>query len=303
LLRSLVMLTLLSIQDFMSKALRGDTDVPPSVLEEFAEDCRAATADQLSRKKREWRIRMSGLGRPVCQQILDKQGVEESMSYNTLFRFLFGDITESIVMLIMKEAGVDIVDYQRPVSLDLDGVTVNGTLDVIIRDEAGVEKVWDIKSASDYAYKSKFTGFEGYEGIKKDDPFGYVMQGFLYAEAAGMPFGGWIVVNKSSGEVACVDVPDWCQEDKEEYLAEAKRRVKLLTDPNVKPLKPFPDTFETYKRKGEVIRTGNKVLAKECNLCGFRHHCWPNAELHPKVTSAAKNPPKVWYTRLKKKEM
>ena len=158
-------------------------------------------------------------------------------------------------MLIMKEAGVDIVDYQRPVSLDLDGVTVNGTLDVIIRDEAGVEKVWDIKSASDYAYKSKFTGFEGYEGIKKDDPFGYVMQGFLYAEAAGMPFGGWIVVNKSSGEVACVDVPDWCQEDKEEYLAEAKRRVKLLTDPNVKPLKPFPDTFETYKRKGEVIRT------------------------------------------------
>jgi len=297
------MLTLLSIQDFMSKALRGDTSVPPSVLEEFAEDCRAATADQLSREKRKWRIRMSGLGRPVCQQILDKQGVEETMSYNTLFRFLFGDITEAIVMLIMKEAGVDIVDYQRPVSLDLDGVTINGTLDVIIRDESGVEKVWDIKSASDYAYKSKFTGFEGYEGIKKDDPFGYVMQGFLYAEATGMPFGGWIVVNKSSGEVACVDVPDWCQEDKEEYLEEAKRRVKLLTGPSVKPFKPFPDTFETYKRKGEVIRTGNKVLSKECNLCGFRHHCWPNAELHSKVTSAAKNPPKVWYTRLKKTEM
>ena len=87
------------------------------------------------------------------------------------------------------------------------------------------------------------------------------------------------------------------------YIAEAKRRVKLLTDPNVKPLKPFPDTFETYKRKGEVIRTGNKVLAKECNLCGYRHHCWPDAEIHPKVTSAAKNPPKVWYTRLKKKEL
>ena len=297
------MLTLLNIQDFMSRALRGDTDVPPSVLQEFAEDCRASTETQLSRKKGEWRIRMSGLGRPICQQILDKQGIEESMSYNTLFRFLFGDITESIIMLIMKEAGVDIVDYQRPVELDLDGIVVKGTLDVIIRDESGVEKVWDIKSASDYAYKSKFTGYEGYEGIKKDDPFGYVMQGFLYSEAVGMPFRGWIVVNKSSGEVAVVEVPDWCQEDKEEYLAEAKRRVKLLTDPNVKFSKPFPDTFETYRRKGEIIRTGNKVLAKECNLCGYRHHCWPDAQLHGKVTSAAKNPPKVWYTRLKNKEM
>ena len=78
------MLTLLKIQDFMSRALRGDTDVPPSVLKEFAEDCRASTASQLTREKREWRPRMSGLGRPLCQQILDKKGIEEAMSYNTL---------------------------------------------------------------------------------------------------------------------------------------------------------------------------------------------------------------------------
>ena len=102
--RRLTMLTLLKIQDFMSRALRGDTDVPPSVLQEFAEDCKASTADQMARTKREWRLRMSGLGRPVCQQILDKHGIEESMSYNTLFRFLFGDITESIVMLIMESS-------------------------------------------------------------------------------------------------------------------------------------------------------------------------------------------------------
>ena len=278
------MLTLLSIQDFMSKALRGDTDVPPSVLEEFAEDCRA-TADQLRRTKGEWRIRMSGLGRPVCQQILDKQGIEESMSYNTLFRFLFGDITESIIMLIMKEAGVDIVDYQRPVELDLDGVTVKGTLDVIIRDESGVEKVWDIKSASDYAYKSKFTGFEGYEGIKKDDPFGYVMQGFLYSEAAGMPFGGWIVVNKSSGEVACVEVPDWCQEDKEEYLEEAKRRVKLLTDPDVKFLsririhsKPTGVRAKTYAQATRFLQKSATCAATGITA-GLTPSCIPKLHL------------------------
>ena len=145
----------------MSKALRGETDIPPSVLKEFSKECEESTASQLTRNKREWRLRMSGLGRPICQQILDKQGVEESMSYNTLFRFLFGDITESIMMLIMREAGVEVVDYQKEVELDLDGVTVRGTLDVILRDEMGQDKVWDIKSASDYAFKQKFTGFEG----------------------------------------------------------------------------------------------------------------------------------------------
>ena len=29
-----------------------------------------------------------------------------------------------------------------------------------------------------------------------------------------MPFGGWIVVNKSSGEVAVVEAPEWQEQDK-----------------------------------------------------------------------------------------
>ena len=41
------MLTLLNIQDFMSRALRGDTDVPPSVLQEFAERIVAQDQDAI----------------------------------------------------------------------------------------------------------------------------------------------------------------------------------------------------------------------------------------------------------------
>ena len=55
------------------------------------------------------------------------------------------------------------------------------------------------------------------------------MQGFLYAEAMGMPFGGWLVVNKSSGEILEVPVPEWHDTDKHKYLEEAKRRVKVQT--------------------------------------------------------------------------
>ena len=296
------MLTLLRIQDFMSQAVQGDTNVSLSSLDAFVEECKEAAKRQLSREKGAWRIRMSGIGRPVCQQILDKRGIREEMEYNSMFRFLFGDFTESILMLVMREAGVDIVDYQKPVELEIAGHKVKGTLDVIIRDEVGVEKVWDIKSASDWAFKNKFTNYGGYEKMKEDDPFGYLMQGFLYSEASGLPFGGWIVVNKSSGEVAVVEAADWSGEDKKHYLQLAENRIQILAqdDPEFVRIK---DVFETHKKDGTVIRTGNKVLARQCQLCGFRKHCWPDAQLHARVTSRAKSPPLEWYSKLKIKEV
>ena len=297
------MLTLLKIQDYLLKAGQGDVKVSLPNLSQFAADCEESARKQLSRERGDFRIRMSGLGRPLCQQVLEKHGIKEEMDYNALFRFFFGDLTEAALMLVMREAGVDIVDFQKAVDLTIDGVLVKGTLDVIIRDELGQEKVWDVKSASDWAYKYKFTGMGGYDKLKEDDPFGYVMQGFLYAESVGLPFGGWIVVNKSDGQVAMVEVPDWSEDDKAEYLEDAKKRVRFLSNPEVKPFKPYKPEAETYRRDGVIIDTGNKLLPRECNLCGYRYHCWPNAVLHNRVTSRAKNPPQVWYSVLKKKSI
>jgi hypothetical protein len=99
-----------------------------------------------------------------------------------------------------------------------------------------------------------------------------------------------------------VEVPDWKQEDKKEYLKDAERRVRILTNPDSKVVK-LDTEFETYRSNGEVIRTGNKTLAKQCSMCGYRSHCWPDAVLHDKITSKAKNPPQVWYSTLKKKAL
>ena len=297
------MLTLLKLQDFLLKATGGDVKVSPNNLQIFADDCKESAAKQLARERGAFRLRMSGLGRPLCQQVLDKHGIKEEMEYNALFRFLFGDLTEAAMMLMMREAGIEIVDFQKEVELKIAGVIVKGTLDVILRDETGQDKVWDIKSASDWAFNYKFIGLGGYDKLKEDDPFGYLMQGFLYSEAVGLPFGGWIVVNKSSGLIAVVEVPDWSQDDKEHYLKDAAERVKFLNNPDVKPFKPFKPIAETYKNKGEIISTGNKLLPRECNLCGYRHHCWPKAILHDRVTSRAKSPPQVWYSTLKRVEL
>ena len=286
----------------MQKATRGEVTVSPSAIKDFAKECEESVEKQLN-KKRKFSIRMSGLGRPLCQQLLDRQGMKEDMDYNALFRFLFGDLVESVMVLIMEQAEVEIVAKQKPVKLTIAGHEVTGTLDLILRDEMGVEKVWDVKSASEWAFKFKYTGFGGYDKIKEDDPFGYVMQGHLYGEATGLPFGGWIVVNKSSGELAMVEAPDWQTEDRKEYLKDAERRVKRLLDPDTKFVKPFKSEFETYKVKGEVIRTGNKTLPKICSMCGYRSHCWSKSQLHDKVTSKAKATPKIWYDVLKKKAL
>jgi hypothetical protein len=229
--------------------------------------------------------------------------MKEEMDYNALFRFMFGDLVESVVVLIMEQADVEIIDKQKSVELEIAGQKITGTLDLIVRDETGTDKVWDVKSASEWAFKFKYTGYGGYDKIKEDDPFGYVMQGHLYGEATGLPFGGWIVVNKSSGEIAMVEAPEWQEEDRKAYMKDAERRVKRLIDPSNEFVKPYKSEFETYKLKGEHIRTGNKTLHKICSMCGYRSHCWGNAQLHPKVTSKSKTAPKIWYDVLKKKEL
>ena len=170
---------------------------------------------------------MSQLGKPICQQLLEKQGYEEDRDYNAIFRFLYGDITESIIMFILEEAGIKVVNSQEEVSLTIGDMVVKGTLDVIIEDELGDKKVWDIKSASEWAFTYKYTGIGGYDRIKEDDPFGYIMQGHLYAEAKNMPFGGWIVVNKSSGEIAVVEAPEWQEQDRKDCLKKARKHKNI----------------------------------------------------------------------------
>ena len=129
------------------------------------------------------------------------------------------------------------------------------------------------------------------------------MQGHLYGEATGLPFGGWIVINKSSGEVAVVEAPEWQGDDRKEYLADAKKRIKVLTDESLEFKVPFKDVFETYKLDGQEIRTGNKLLPKPCTMCSFKAYCWKDAVLHDRITSKAKQPPQVWYSKFKKKAL
>lgn len=294
------MLAEVRVKNFLLQATRGEASLPSSVLEEFARDCREALEKQFNRNP-EWRLRMSGLGRPLCQQVHGRDGKEEEMEYNAILRFLIGDLVECAVMAILKGAGVNIVEAQGKCQLTIASEDIQGTLDVVIEDEVDGTKVWDVKSASPYSFKQKFG--KGYDNLKDDDPFGYVMQGHLYAESKGLDFGGWIVVDKSSGEIEFVQAPASQDEDRSTYLDEAHRTVEALMSNYKFKKPPMEPEDEHYKVQGEKIYTGNKLLNKQCTFCGYRKHCWPKAVQHGKVTSQARIKPLAWYHTLKVKEL
>tara|TARA_R100000988_G_C3996948_1_gene166413 strand:+ start:943 stop:1830 length:888 start_codon:yes stop_codon:yes gene_type:complete len=295
------MLAEVKVKDFLQRAVRGETELSPTVLEEFTQDCREALKKQFTARDPEWRIRMSGLGRPLCQQVQGREGHVEEMTYNAILRFLIGDLVEAVMMAVLKESGVTIVDSQKNCEIKLGEENVKGTLDVILDDPVDGEKVWDIKSASPFSYSQKFS--KGYDNLKEDDPFGYVMQGILYSTAVGKKFGGWLVVDKSSGEIQFVQAPEDQEEDRKKYLAEAVDRVDKLNSGFSFAKPPMKPEEETYKASKVIHKTGNKLLHKSCTFCGYREVCWPKAVKHEKITSKARIKPLVWYHTLKVKEL
>ena len=285
------------VKNYLTEASKGEAKLSPELVKEFEKACGEALKRQFNPQNKKWRIRMSGLGKPLCQQQLDKKQLPKDLEYNAVMRFLIGDLVEASAIFIMKASGINVEYTQKEVSTDIGGENINGTLDVKIDN-----KVWDIKSASPYAFTNKFGNYGGYNKLKEDDPFGYLVQGYGYSKADNSPFGGWIAINKSTGEWAICEAPIEQEEEKNEALQKASDNVKALVED-----KPFKKLFEPKKEsikiKGESVFTGNELMPMACSFCSYKYHCWPKAELHKKVATRAVNRPMVWYTKIKEKDL
>ena len=289
-------LLLNQVKIFLESAARGKSKgISPELIHEFKESCGQALEKQFNQENVK-RIRMSALGRPLCQQQMDiNSDAEEEVDYTLLMKFLMGDLLEALAIAIMKSAGVNIESEQESVNIKFskDGKKfdkVTGTYDVKIDG-----KVYDIKTASPAAFNTKFSSFGGYTKIKEDDPFGYIMQGYLYSEASGSPFGGWIAINKATGEWSVCETPDITDKDKQEALDLAKSNLYKLLDK--KPFKKcFKDTVEVVKKQGQQITTGNKLLPKNCSYCGYRKHCWPKSSYERKPSIREDSKAHAWYS-------
>ena len=278
------------VQMFLAEANKASVEISEELIDEFADACKDAFKKQFTDKRQtDFRYRMSNIGRPLCQLQMEKSGAEaEPMPYNAKMRNLFGDLIEAAAVTIMKASGIEVKDIQKKVNYKFDDKEINGTMDVKIGD-----KVWDIKSASPWSFTNKFGENGGFDAIKQDDAFGYVAQGYMYGEADKSDFGGWIVINKSTGEWCTTEVPPQ-DSAKEETINKVKDNINSLeSDKEFK--RCFNDTEELFYKKP----TGNRVLNVQCSFCPYKKPCWGNqVQYLPQQQSKGKNPKWVWYTEI-----
>ena len=279
------------VQMFLTEANKASVDISSTIVNEFGEACKQAFKKQFTdTRENKFRIRMSSIGRPLCQLQMEKSGAEaEPMPYNAKMRNLFGDLIEASAVAIIKAAGIRIEDLQKEVKLKLGKQTIKGTYDVKIQN-----KIWDIKSASPYSFDHKFGEDGGFDAILKQDTFGYVSQGYLYSNAEKTDFGGWIAINKSTGEWSIAETPLSDSKYSKDAIELAQKNMEAL-ESNAPFKRLFKDEEEFFNKKA----TGNRTLGLECRFCAYKKPCWgKNLQYLPQQQSKALNPKWVWYTEV-----
>ena len=278
------------VQLFLTEANKASVPISSTIIQEFGEACKQAFIKQfVDERETKFKPRMSNIGKPLCQLQMEKKGAPaETPPYNAKMRFIFGDLIEALAVAILKASGIKIEEFQKKVKYKFDKDKIYGTYDVKIQN-----RVWDIKSASPYSFKHKFGDAGGFDAVVNDDPFGYVSQGYLYAKAGGVDFGGWIVINKSTGEWSVVETPVSDEIHSKKAVKQAKDNLKALND-DIPFKRLYEDKEEYFNRK----LTGNKVLGIECSFCAYKKPCWGDLQYLPQQQSKALNPKWVWYTKL-----
>ena len=273
----------IALHQYLEKVVSGKGGISKDVSSQISKDVYEAVIKQFGTSKpREFKLRMSNVGRPYCQLWFEKNKPETALPKPTTFvmNMLLGDIVEAVFKGLLKEAGVNYYDSDV-VKLPVGTGSVSGTYDIVI--DGAVD---DIKSASDWSFKHKF---ESYDTLKSGDAFGYIGQLAGYAKASGLNAGGWWVINKANGQFKYVKADNIDVE--EEY-----KKIKLVHD------KLKTNQFERcFEAEVETFRgkpTGNKVLGTTCGFCDYRYACWPNLQELPAVKSQAKEPKIIKYVEL-----
>jgi len=194
-------------------------------------------------------LRMSNIGKPERQLWYDLNSEESNIPISppTFIKFLYGHILEEVVLFLVRLAGHKVDDEQRNVSVS----GVKGHMDCTIDGE-----VVDVKTASGFAFKKFRDGT-----LAEQDTFGYMSQLASYEEAMGTNGGGFLALNKETGELALF-IPE--ELDKPNIKTKISRVKKALksSQPPQKCYDPVPDGV-----------SGNMKLPRECFYCRHKYEC------------------------------
>ena len=275
----------LKLHQYMTDAVNGKSTISDEVIDQVANDVRDALQRQFSGKvkRKDFRLRMSNIGRPTCQLWYEKNKPETALprSNNFMMNMMLGDIVEAVFKGLLRGAKVD-YEESDTVTLKCKDAEVSGSYDLVI--DGAVD---DVKSASDWSYKNKF---ESYDTLSSGDGFGYVGQLAGYAKASGKKIGGWWVVNKANGHFKYVPASGLNLDDEIKKIEDTVATVNA---------NKFERCFEPEEEKFRGKPTGNTVLNTNCKFCDYRYDCWDLTD-KPAVMSKAQTPKIVSYIQLGK---
>ena len=198
-------------------------------------------------------VRMSNVGKPSRQMWFEKRDPNGRGDVDgaTQIKFLYGHVLEEIVLMLVRMAGHSVTDEQKEVTVN--GIV--GHMDCKINGQ-----VVDVKSASKFAFNKFMKGT-----LADDDPFGYLGQLAGYEKAEGTDEGGFLVINKESGELCMYCPDDLDKPNIDTKINSLLNELKLDTPPEM-CYNPTPDG-----------KKGNMQLPKGCTWCKYKHECHKDA--------------------------
>ena len=225
-------------------------EISEDLIDNFGEAMKEAIRSWSTPQGRDgFSLRMSNIGRPMRQLWFEKQAeAKDKRLHASLFvKFLYGHLLEELLLLLVKISGHKVTDEQKEVEIN----GIKGHMDCKIDGE-----VVDIKSASGFSFSKFSKGL-----LSEDDPFGYLSQLAAYEHAEGTNEGGFLVINKETGELCFYQPEELDKPNVKQKIKDLKHKLTLVNPPDF-CYSPIPEG-----------KSGNMRLPKNCTYCPHKFEC------------------------------
>ena len=230
-------------------------DFPDEAIEELGDNIKNIFYEWKNPKQRNngFTLRMSNVGKPARQLWFENksQGSVSDITPSTFIKFMYGHLLEEILLFLVTLSGHEVNSAQKEVTVE--GIT--GHMDCKIDGE-----VIDIKTASGRAFQKFSNGT-----LAEDDPFGYIAQLCGYEAAEGTDGGGFLAINKETGELALYIPEELDKVNIKSKINNLKESIALDTPPK-RCYDPVPEG-----------KSGNMKLNKNCFYCKHKFSCYADA--------------------------
>jgi hypothetical protein len=255
----------------------NELNISEEMFEEFGKDMSDALRHWATPQNVEGKpiLRMSNIGKPERRLWFDthtQSDTTEKLQPSTQIKFLYGHLLEVLMLFFVKLSGHKLTSQQKEITVS----GIKGHMDCMIDGE-----VVDVKTASGYAFKKFKEGT-----LAEDDAFGYLSQLAGYEAAEKTNKGGFLVMNKETGELTMFIPDDMDKPNIKSKIKNVKNIIASDTPPDF-CYSPIPEG-----------KAGNMKVARGCSWCPHKFECHKDANDGQglRVFNYAKGP--VYFTKI-----